>query len=684
MMEEEIELLKDALKVGDGKTVQVPAETLPSTEFVKVEKNLASLGFFTPSSKRTRNEMSKTVAVTVVIDGKRVEAKATIAPTALFGLPITADQDKWLALHRILTDIQTRDGEVKNPVSFTSAELLALLKIYRDSGKNYRDVSDWLDVMVGTTIISEGAVYVAGRRAFGKDTFHVFDRAVSFGKQLPDGSIADRNYVWLSQWQLQNINDHHQLPIDLETYRQLRNHIAKALVPLLQIWLYATRDDGVFEKRYDELCQILNVRRWNYLSKIKEKLGPSLDELKKFGYLSDWQIEKMSDKRSYKIVFYHGEKFHRDHRIRQSRKNISSGESQTLIDEQRNVPRKEKGRASHSAKPEPVSPRPTIEPQLIAEFTRRNITEKKATDLLSNLKPGQDVLAQLELIDNIIEHSRVPIDNPPGYYVRLIEANTPIPDNFETSARRNEREERERKERARRDAEEARQFLEWEYDDYCAREASRYIEANPELFETIKEAKWKKNRAAHESMSDGMITSFAEIEAKQEMKKQLPLPTFEEYVTQKRNGTLSSVTAVAEPPAPDVEREPWPTDSSGIEISTDEKQSSEPIPNRSLLLIPEPVAQLASAKILPEILPLQMTNAIAVAADHGETQPPLIVSTAANDEPLSHESAIVQDDVYVTPSTSQILGPDSQRPGGVTEPLDQSQTQDSDPTTPAL
>lgn len=190
---------KDNLEREVRTALQTTAETLPSTEFVKVEKNLASLGFFTPSSKRTRNEKSKTVSVTIVLDGKRIEAKATIAPTALFGLPITADQDKWLALHKILADIQTRDGQVKNPISFSSAELLALLKIYKDSGKNYKDVSEWLDVMVGTTIISEGAVYFAGKRTFGKDTFHVFDRAVSFGKELPDGSIADKNYVWLSQ-----------------------------------------------------------------------------------------------------------------------------------------------------------------------------------------------------------------------------------------------------------------------------------------------------------------------------------------------------------------------------------------------------------------------------------------------------------------------------------------------------
>ena len=89
-------------------------------------------------------------------------------------------------------------------------------------------------------------------------------------------------------------------------------HIAKALVPLLQIWLYASRDEGVFEKRYDELCQILNIQQYKYLSLITRTLAPSLDELKHFGYLADWQVEKTSDGENYKIISHHGEKLHRE------------------------------------------------------------------------------------------------------------------------------------------------------------------------------------------------------------------------------------------------------------------------------------------------------------------------------------------------------------------------------------
>lgn len=585
-MEEEIESTKNGigLEGEGGTTLQAATTRLPSTEFVKVEKNLASLGFFTPSSKRTRDAKSKTVSVTIVLDGKRIDAKATIAPTALFGLPITADQDKWLALHKILSDVQARDGKVTNPVSFSSAELLALLKIYKDSGKNYRDVSDWLDVMVGTTIISEGAVYFGGKRVFGKDTFHVLDRAVSFGKELPDGSIADKNYVWLSQWQLQNINDHHQVPIDLDTYRQLRYFISKALVPLLQIWLYATRNEGVFEKRYDELCQILNIRRWNYFSKIKEKLGPSLNELKQFGYLADWRIEKTADNEGYKILFFHGEKFHRDRRERQSRKRIATGDSepQALAAEKMDVPHQRSEQVPARIIPVSIT-QPAykmFDPTLVAEFTSRGITKDRAIALLANVKPGRDVIAQLEHAEHSVKNSKIEIRNPAGYIARLIEIDTPVPDGFETRAQRKAREEREQRERTQRAIRDAEQQLEWDYQDYRAAEVDRYVDQHPAEFKAIKEAKWKEDREKFSFTTENM----AIMSAKYELAKHIPVLTFEEFLERRKQGTDFSLKPVAVSPAAAAEPEVRELQPTTITAPVVELPS-----NRALLILPEPV-----------------------------------------------------------------------------------------------
>jgi hypothetical protein len=312
----------DTMDTEEGSPAISPGEEPTTTvaviapDFVSVEKNLTSLGFFTPSSNKIKDAKSKVIQFKWNLDGKWSRASVTIVPAALYGLPITADQDKWLAFQKLITDRRDAGQPLQNPIGFTSAELIRVLGKRVRTGKNYQDIGAWLDVMTATTIKSEGAVYLAGKKAYATDRFHVFDRSVSFGRELDDGTLADKNYVWLSDWQLENLNNNHVLPIDFETYKQLKNNIAKALVPLLQIWLYATASERVFEKRYSELCQHLNIREYQYLSYIRQTLSPALDELVAHKYLAGWAIEKASDDRSYKVVLRHGEKFYRDRRRR--------------------------------------------------------------------------------------------------------------------------------------------------------------------------------------------------------------------------------------------------------------------------------------------------------------------------------------------------------------------------------
>ena len=249
---------------------------LPSNKFTKVEKNLASLGFFTPSSKRVRDVKAKTINFTRVDDRRKIEVQATIVPSTIYGLPVTADQDKYLALQKLITDTQQRQGSVSNPIAFTSAELLKVLQQNRNSGKNYKEISDWLDLMASTTIISQGVVYLAGRKRWARDRFRVFDRAISLGQELPDGGVADKNYVWLSEWQLENINNNHLLPIDLETPTASSRTISpKRLFLCSRSGSMRSRQEGSFTKRYEEICQILQIRQYKRRSDIRRKFGTS-------------------------------------------------------------------------------------------------------------------------------------------------------------------------------------------------------------------------------------------------------------------------------------------------------------------------------------------------------------------------------------------------------------------------
>jgi hypothetical protein len=179
----------------------IAGQRITGVDLIRIEKNLAELGFFTPTSKRVKTLKSKTITLTRTIDGEQIEGKVTYLPNAILGLPSTADQDKWLAFQKIVNDIQQELGQVSNPITFRSADFLRLLGQV-DSGSNFKDIDEWLDRMWGVNIISEGVVFYAGRKVRVKDRteIKVFERAVTVGAKLDDGTEADKNYVWLSAW----------------------------------------------------------------------------------------------------------------------------------------------------------------------------------------------------------------------------------------------------------------------------------------------------------------------------------------------------------------------------------------------------------------------------------------------------------------------------------------------------
>jgi hypothetical protein len=445
--------------------------TQSSTNFVKVEKNLASLGFFTPSHRKISGAKKKTIVWNRQSGGQRMEVRAVILPSAVYGLPITSDQDKYLAFQKIVAEIRRHTGEVKNPIGFTTAELLRILGLKLNAGKNYEDVVEWGKRMTLTGICSEGTVYFAGRKSWATDTFHVFERFVSVGNQLPNGDIAEQNYVWLSEWQLENIKQNHLLPVDLEAYRQLKNHIAKALVPLLQVWLYVTLQVGSFEKRYRDLCQILNITEYKHYSKIKEKLGPSLDELQRHRYLSAWRIHPTSEGNEFKVVFVHGDKFRLAAR---APTHVLEGHVE-----------------SEGSGEDPNSREPKLNRELLHQLMKRGISEKASVSLLKTLKPDQQVMDQLEWGDHLVFHSpnKHKFYNPAGLYIHLIKENATPPESFETSRKRS------LKEAARQAREKEQQelaALQLAYMQYREQQLDHFVEANPDEYSTLVEAKKRK------------------------------------------------------------------------------------------------------------------------------------------------------------------------------------------------
>lgn len=444
-LNEEKENLETVETQTEHRLIVPDKQDLLEPDFVRVEKNIAAFGFFTPSSKRVKNSKPKIIKFTQTVEGNKVEAEVKIIGHVELGMPTTADQDKYLAFQKIIERNKFDNGKVQNPISFTTAELLKLLG-KTDAGINYKDVQEWLEVMKVTTIKSQGAVYLAGKKRTASDMFSIFDRAKTIGDELDDGTIADKNYVWLSAWFLENLNNYYLLPIDFENYKLLKNNISKALIPLLQIWLYASREVGRFEKRYSEICQTLNITEYKHLSDIKRKFGDSLDELVEHQYLESWEIEKTADRRDFKIIFHHGLKFYADRarakrlakgKVKTSKKaplrSDKKPEAITLPFEKENIT---KSPNFASGKESPSHANPPISQNLLDTVTDRQ------RELIKQLfvEFGIAIEKAAELVKNNFEEARKQFEvypfrniqphNKGGYLIDAIEKAYSLPDAY--------------------------------------------------------------------------------------------------------------------------------------------------------------------------------------------------------------------------------------------------------------
>ena len=184
---------------------------------------------------------------------------------------------------------------------------------------------------------------------------------------------------------------------------------------------------------------------------------------------------------------------------------------------------------------------PVIDPDLVAQLTRRGILETRARKLLQKLADGQEVIDQLEWGDYLISQAQPgTFRNPPGFYISLIRDNVIPPGTFENSRRRALREERER---AHQQWLFEQQQLRSDYDRYCEQEKERYIRENfpQERFQELFQAKHQQFKRQYPWLPDQTITDMANGAIRGELEPHIAFLGFEEW--KNRRSQQSPATA---------------------------------------------------------------------------------------------------------------------------------------------
>ena len=475
-------------------------------DLVRVEKNLHALGFFAPTANR---EVSRTIVQVIRRpDGQRVQAKAIIEGIPSLGLPTTADRDKYMAFMKIALDQRDAQGQLANPVHFTGADMIKMLRL-RKGGFHYDEINDWCKRMVATTIMSEASIFLADRKQYASDTFHVFDRVVLVGEELHDGSRSEHYRVYLSQWQLNNLNQGYILPLDFNAYLRLRRDIAKALFGHLSIWFYASRGQAV-EKSYPDLCQLLNIRAYPHLSKAKSVLEPSMKELMDIGYLSNWEFGPTTRGSEFKLVLYVGDRL------------LSLPHFESVV----NAEARQALEASL--------------PAWVGELIKRGVAERKARQLALDVSSKQPVMDQIEYADHLIaqdKRDRGKIANPAGFYIWAIEQNLYVPETFQTSSRSGRHA---TQEEMQNDHQKRMLKFHLEYEEFCNTEARKKLDTQypADQRETaLKDQMKLLRREQPEWFTRVPESTRREVAAGRlfaTIKAQMKLPSFDQWLAQER------------------------------------------------------------------------------------------------------------------------------------------------------
>ena len=298
-----------ALREVPSELIEDEREILP--EIVKSEVNLLALPFFALSRKGLGQKTTTVYRNEIIRDGKRLEIFWQVTANTKYGYPGPFDKEVHKVVEQIITERMEKKGlPLRNPIAIGSIYEICHRMGISTQGKNYRKIKEALRRITLTGVESRGAFYSKDRKKWVEDIFHLYDRVIFKGEELPDGTVADTNYLFLSTWYLENINALYVKPLDYNYYRALRSTIAQRLYELLGVKFYGALQAGHahLRYRYSTLCDLLPITRQVYLSKAKEKLSPAHVELEDTGFLSKVVWRQGAAKDDWFIYYYPGPK----------------------------------------------------------------------------------------------------------------------------------------------------------------------------------------------------------------------------------------------------------------------------------------------------------------------------------------------------------------------------------------
>jgi hypothetical protein len=402
---------------------------------IRSEVNFLTLPFFSLSRTDAQRRMKSEYHAVEKRGDKNLEVYWKVAAHQEYGYPGVFDRKVHKAIEQIISSLQK---PIKNPIPLGSLYGIAQLLGLRDSGEVYRLIKAAIQRIVATTIESKGTFYDKGKRRWRETTFHLYDRVLFTGEDLPNGEIADSNYLFIDSWYLDNINARYVKPLDFTYYRSLRSPISTRLYELLGVKFYGMGNYPYIRYRYSTLCQLLPTTQYQRPSKAKEIFKLAHEELISSKFLAkvEWQ-EILGEKHDWYVCYWAGTR---------AKEEIKQFSKQGIIPLPDNL---ELGQSTAPSTPS-LQQEYKDNDDVVLALQNFGISKKQAVKLAKE-HPHEYILEKLELVQWFRDtKSPLVAKNPAGFARKAIEDDYPAPLQYKSKKQQAlEAEEKEQEEKLR-------------------------------------------------------------------------------------------------------------------------------------------------------------------------------------------------------------------------------------------
>jgi sulfur transfer complex TusBCD TusB component (DsrH family) len=254
----------------------IEQEEKEKIQTIKEEMNLTEIPFSYPS-KRLPNKLKEIVYEKTELSkrGDKIKRKITVRhPSTELGERVYLG----------LMAISKEKGFPQTVTDFSIYKIIDVLKMDK-GGKSYNEIKRTLKELLEVCIYAEAAFWDNKTKEYmttSEEGFHIIDR----WKIKKKGDKEEGFFKWSDVIHKSIVENKYIKNLNFSYYLELKDVLARKLYRYLDKRIYKS---VYFEIDIIELSSILGLVNCRYISSLKQRLDPALEELKKTGFLTGYE-----------------------------------------------------------------------------------------------------------------------------------------------------------------------------------------------------------------------------------------------------------------------------------------------------------------------------------------------------------------------------------------------------------